>query len=99
MCKLIVIFILSLQPYFGGEARCDVELGEKYNPEELICGGCSDVSRAKVCQFYRGHYSNLPIRQNIILGFTILTISLTKKNLLYFLTKNIIFVEQFFEML
>lgn len=34
--------------YYGGEARCDAEMGDKFNPMELICGGCSDVARAKV---------------------------------------------------
>lgn len=34
--------------YYGGEARCDAEMGEKYDPQELVCGGCSDVARAKV---------------------------------------------------
>lgn len=34
--------------YYGGEARCDAEMGDKYNPTELVCGGCSDVARAKV---------------------------------------------------
>ena len=33
--------------YFGGEARCDIEAGggDIFNPEELVCGGCSDVSQ------------------------------------------------------
>ena len=33
--------------YFGGEARCDLEAGggDTFNPEELVCGGCSDVSQ------------------------------------------------------
>ena len=33
--------------YFGGEARCDLEAGggDGFNPEELVCGGCSDVSQ------------------------------------------------------
>ena len=33
--------------YFGGEARCDIEAGggDSFNPEELVCGGCSDVSQ------------------------------------------------------
>ena len=33
--------------YFGGEARCDIEAGggDTFNPEELVCGGCSDVSQ------------------------------------------------------
>ncbi|XP_073470390.1 E3 ubiquitin-protein ligase MYCBP2 isoform X13 [Aquarana catesbeiana] len=37
--------------YFGGEARCDAEAGQgdDYDPRELICGGCSDVSRAQMC--------------------------------------------------
>ncbi|XP_043928839.1 E3 ubiquitin-protein ligase MYCBP2 [Protopterus annectens] len=37
--------------YFGGEARCDAEagLGDEYDPKELICGACSDVSRAQMC--------------------------------------------------
>ena len=37
--------------YFGGEAQCDADagLGDDYNPEELVCGGCSDVSRAQMC--------------------------------------------------
>uniref|UniRef100_A0A8C2KZC1 RCR-type E3 ubiquitin transferase n=1 Tax=Cyprinus carpio TaxID=7962 RepID=A0A8C2KZC1_CYPCA len=36
--------------YFGGEARCDAEAGQgdDYDPRELICGACSDVSRAQV---------------------------------------------------
>ncbi|CAB1328281.1 unnamed protein product, partial [Coregonus sp. 'balchen'] len=36
--------------YFGGEARCDAEAGQgdDYDPSELICGACSDVSRAQV---------------------------------------------------
>lgn len=39
----------SFQAYYGGEARCDAELGENFNPQELVCGGCSDVSKAKMC--------------------------------------------------
>jgi len=37
--------------YFGGEARCDLEAGggDTFNPEELVCGGCSDVSQAQMC--------------------------------------------------
>ena len=27
--------------YFGGEAGA----GDAFNPEELVCGGCSDVSQ------------------------------------------------------
>ncbi|KAJ8975748.1 hypothetical protein NQ317_015370 [Molorchus minor] len=35
--------------YYGGEARCDAELGENYDPTELVCGACSDVARAQMC--------------------------------------------------
>jgi len=37
--------------YFGGEARCDLDAGagDTFNPEELVCGGCSDVSQAQMC--------------------------------------------------
>lgn len=42
--------VFSPQAYFGGEARCDAEAGQgdDYDPRELICGACSDVSRAQV---------------------------------------------------
>lgn len=39
----------SLKAYYGGEARCDAEVGEKYDPTELVCGGCSDVAQAQIC--------------------------------------------------
>lgn len=44
------------QAYFGGEARCDAEAGQgdDYDPSELICGACSDVSRAQVGQRLKG---------------------------------------------
>ncbi|CAD5224052.1 unnamed protein product [Bursaphelenchus okinawaensis] len=36
--------------YFGGESRCQQALdSSSYKPEELICGGCSDISGAPVC--------------------------------------------------
>ncbi|KAK4876736.1 hypothetical protein RN001_009242 [Aquatica leii] len=35
--------------YYGGEARCDAEVGENYDPTELVCGACSDVARAQMC--------------------------------------------------
>ena len=39
-----------LQAYYGGEARCDEQAvgGDVYDPTELVCGGCSDVSMAQV---------------------------------------------------
>ena len=30
--------LISFKAYYGGEARCDVELAENFNPEELV--GC-----------------------------------------------------------
>ncbi|KAJ8916893.1 hypothetical protein NQ315_013361, partial [Exocentrus adspersus] len=35
--------------YYGGDARCDVELVENYDPTELVCGACSDIARAQMC--------------------------------------------------
>lgn len=35
--------------YYGGEARCDAEMGDSFDPEELVCGGCSDIARAQMC--------------------------------------------------
>uniref|UniRef100_A0A1B0CBG1 RCR-type E3 ubiquitin transferase n=2 Tax=Lutzomyia longipalpis TaxID=7200 RepID=A0A1B0CBG1_LUTLO len=35
--------------YYGGEARCDAEIGDNFDPQELVCGGCSDVARAQMC--------------------------------------------------
>lgn len=39
------------QPYFGGEARCDAGAGANtnFNPEELLCGGCSNVACGQIC--------------------------------------------------
>lgn len=36
--------------YYGGEIRCEEQaaVGDDYNPAELVCGACSDVSRAQV---------------------------------------------------
>lgn len=49
-CWLRMQSVDFLQAYFGGEARCDAEAGQgdDYDPSELICGACSDVSRAQV---------------------------------------------------
>ncbi|XP_059170813.1 E3 ubiquitin-protein ligase MYCBP2-like isoform X4 [Physella acuta] len=37
--------------YYGGEARCDEAIGggDDFDPSELVCGACSDVSRAQMC--------------------------------------------------
>lgn len=45
----ITWIILISQAYYGGEARCDAEIGEQYDPRELVCGACSDVARAQMC--------------------------------------------------
>ena len=36
--------------YYGGEVRCEEQAvqGDQYDPAELVCGACSDVSRAQV---------------------------------------------------
>lgn len=44
----MILLNLCLQAYYGGEARCDVEMAENFNPEELVCGGCSDIAKAQV---------------------------------------------------
>ena len=42
-------FAHRAQAYYGGEARCEDRVGgDVYNPEELVCGRCSDVSQAQV---------------------------------------------------
>ena len=42
--------MLSYQSYYGGEARCveQAGLGDEFDPNELVCGGCSDVAQAQV---------------------------------------------------
>ena len=36
--------------YYGGEARCEEQAGnDEFDPSELVCGACSDVSRAQMC--------------------------------------------------
>lgn len=50
--------------YYGGEARCEEGLavegvgggGDSFNPSELVCGGCSDVSRAQMCPRHGADY-------------------------------------------
>ena len=46
----MTVDIYVLQAYYGGEARCGDQAGggDVYDPKELVCGGCSDVSRAQV---------------------------------------------------
>ena len=36
--------------YYGGEVRCEEQAAQvdEYDPAELVCGACSDVSRAQV---------------------------------------------------
>lgn len=37
--------------YYGGEARCDadVELADEYDPSELVCNACSDMTKSQMC--------------------------------------------------
>ncbi|XP_076385847.1 MYC binding protein highwire isoform X12 [Megachile rotundata] len=43
--------------YYGGEARCDAQVGgERFDPAELVCGGCSDVARAHMCPKHGADY-------------------------------------------
>ncbi|CAG4984339.1 unnamed protein product, partial [Parnassius apollo] len=35
--------------YFGGLARCEAEASGRWDPGELVCGACSDVTGARVC--------------------------------------------------
>ena len=46
----IVNLFTGKKAYYGGEARCEEQAGggEDYDPSELVCGACSDVSRAQV---------------------------------------------------
>ena len=37
------------KPYYGGEARCDAGARDQFDPAELVCGACSDVTRAQMC--------------------------------------------------
>ena len=42
-------FFFNPKAYYGGEARCDVDMNGDFDPSELVCGGCSDVARAQMC--------------------------------------------------
>ena len=41
-------FVVFLQAYYGGEAVCAEAASDDYDPKELVCGGCSDVTAAQV---------------------------------------------------
>ncbi len=51
-CFRIILLFISVLRF-----RCDLEAGkDSYNPEELVCGGCSDVSQVlyiKNCHGYK----------------------------------------------
>ncbi|KAE9549406.1 hypothetical protein FO519_007385 [Halicephalobus sp. NKZ332] len=44
--------------YFGGESSCQeaLESSTDYNPEDLLCGACSDVAGAEVCGRHGAEY-------------------------------------------
>ncbi|TKR87165.1 hypothetical protein L596_011613 [Steinernema carpocapsae] len=57
--------------YFGGESRCQEALeSSQYNPEELICGGCSDTTGAQVCARHGVDYSNTSAASAALSPFT-----------------------------
>lgn len=41
--------IFWTQAYFGGLARCEAETSGWWEPNELVCGACSDVAGARTC--------------------------------------------------
>ena len=47
---LMFLIITGKKAYYGGEARCEEQAAQAddYDPSELVCGACSDVSRAQV---------------------------------------------------
>jgi len=44
------------EPYFGGERACAAEAPEAFDPEELVCGGCSGIEVAQVCSKHGREY-------------------------------------------
>lgn len=40
---------LTQKPYFGGERACEGNMIEGWDPKELVCGGCSDLSGQESC--------------------------------------------------
>lgn len=78
-----MLMLHMLQAYYGGEVRCEEQFGgmEDYDPKELVCGGCSDISRAQVgllffflslkegwkfVKFASGAYSDIAQNLNVI---------------------------------
>ncbi|XP_052077504.1 E3 ubiquitin-protein ligase MYCBP2-like [Mytilus californianus] len=35
--------------YYGGEGRCEHDHDDDFNPADLVCGGCVDISREQEC--------------------------------------------------
>eukprot|EP01133_Synstelium_polycarpum_P011629 gene11629-13579_t len=52
------------QPYFGGSNQCAVAMAspEKFNPEELICGGCSSDDALPICPKHGKDYLEFKCR-------------------------------------
>jgi len=38
------------KPYFGGEKVCEANNDDKFDPAELVCGGCSDFAAQEDCK-------------------------------------------------
>lgn len=51
-------------PYYGGEARCldAVNVSDEYDPSELVCGGCSNVTQAQICPRHGTDYLEFKCR-------------------------------------
>ncbi|GAM20883.1 hypothetical protein SAMD00019534_040580 [Acytostelium subglobosum LB1] len=52
------------QPYFGGSNQCAANMAspEKFNPEELICGGCSSDDVLPICPKHGKDYLEFKCR-------------------------------------
>ena len=52
------------EPYYGGEARCldAVIVSDEYDPSELVCGGCSNVTQAQICPKHGTDYLEFKCR-------------------------------------
>ena len=55
---------LGNKAYYGGEARCEEQAGnvDDYDPSELVCGACSDVSRAQV--YHMAFFTSLVLHRS-----------------------------------
>lgn len=52
---------MLFQAYFGGEGRCEHEHNDDFNPADLVCGGCVDISREQVRKGHEIRTTNISI--------------------------------------